>query len=478
MRINTFYLKISGRALIWMTICFLFVFEAPSYAAQVTLAWDASKSACDGYRLFMRDSGQAYDFSSPVWIGTATTCTISQLEDGTYYFVARAYKEGIESINSNEVEYKVTVYPDSSTDTDTDTDTDSDGDGLSDADEIAVYGTSPNDVDTDGDGVQDGQEVADGTDPTSVDDFSQAAHIWLEAEAGHLAAPMSEKGDGSAAAGMAIGVPNGTGSFSSPDSAAGYAEYTFEIQTSGTYIVWGRVLAPTKKDDSFFIAMDSGEFVRWNTERGNQWTWDQIGTRSQDPMAFNLQQGEHTLYIMQREDGTYLDKILITKDAAFVPEGEGPVVDTPVTHYEVEAEKGILSGPFQIGDDTDASGSRFVLAPNGVGTFLTASESAGLVEYPFSLSEEGDYVIWGRVRAPSGKDNSFHVAVDDTAFVRWNTILGEQWTWDQVNAHQGDDPVMYHLEAGTHRLYIMQREDGTCIDKVVVTKNLDFIPDQ
>jgi hypothetical protein len=471
-RINTSYLNLSGRSFIGGIVCLIFIYSAPSFAAQVTLAWDTSKSACDGYHLFMRDSGQAYDYSSPVWSGTATTCTISQLEEGTYYFVARAYKEDIESINSNEVEYKVTVYPDNSSATD------SDGDGLSDEDEINVYGTSPYDADTDGDGVQDGQEVADGTDPTAVDDFGQDTHIWIEAEAGHLGAPMIENSDGSAAAGMAIGVPNGTGSFSSPDSAAGYAEFPFEIQASGTYFIWGRVLAPTKKDDSFFIAMDSGEFVRWNTQRGNQWIWDQIGTRSQDPMTFDLQPGEHTLYIMQREDGTYLDKILITGNAAFIPEGKGPVVDTPVTHYEVEAESGILSGPFQISDDAGASGSRFVLAPNGVGTFLTASESAGLVEYPFSLSEEGDYVIWGRVRASSGKDNSFYVAIDDTAFTRWNTILGDQWTWDQVNAHQGDDPVTYHLEPGTHRLYIMQREDGTCIDKLIVTKKLDFLPDQ
>jgi hypothetical protein len=563
MRIDNFYFYLPVKALFWITISLLLFSYAPSYAAQITLAWDASASACDGYHVFMRTQDQTYDYDSPAWSGSDTICTLSQLEENTYYFVTRTYRGSSESSSSNEVEYEVVineapqadagpdqavnadtlVYLDGSGSSDPDgddtitayqwtqtsgpsvslsnprsphasfrapdvastttlkfnlvvtddvgvsdtdssvitvypkdlSDTDSDNDGLSDEDEITLYGTDPYNADTDGDGIEDGQEVANGTDPTTPDDNPE--NIWLEAEAGRLQAPMVIDGDDSASAGMAIGVPNGTGSFSSPDSLAGYAEYRFEIQTSGNYIVWGRVLAPTGKDDSFFAAMDSGEFVRWNTQRGKQWTWDEIGTKNQDPMVFSLAQGEHTLYIMQREDGTYLDKILITEDMAFVPEGKGPVVNSPVTHFEVEAEEGVLSGPYRIDEDSGASAGRFVLAPNGVGTFSNPSASAGLAEYPFAVSEEGDYVVWGRVLAPSGKDDSFHIAVDDTDFVRWNTIQSGQWTWDQGNAHQGDDPLLYHLEAGSHRLYIMQREDGTCIDKLIVTKDLEFTPD-
>ena len=563
MRIDNFYFYLPQRALFWITISLFLFCSAPSYAAHVTIAWDASASTCDGYRVFMRTQGQTYDYDTPVWSGMATVCTLSHLEENTYYFVTRAYRGIKESSSSNEVEFEVVINeapqagagPDQEVNVDTlvdldgsgsrdpdgddtitayhwtqtsgpsislskphsahasfrtpdvtdttifefnlavtddngasDTDscnitvypnnlsdTDSDNDGLSDEDEITIFGTDPYNADTDGDGVPDELEVANGTDPTVPE--NNIENIWLEAEAGRLGAPMANDGDGSASAGMAIGVPNGTGSFSSPDSLAGYAEYRFEIQTSGNYVVWGRVLAPTGKDDSFFAAMDSGEFVRWNTQRGNQWTWDEIGTSSQDPMVFSLEQGEHTLYIMQREDGTYLDKILITADMAFVPEGKGPVVNTPVTHFEVEAEDGILSGPFQIDEDAGASAGRFVLAPNGAGTFPSASASAGLAEYLFAISEEGDYVIWGRVLAPSGKDDSFHIALDDSDFVRWNTQKSEQWIWDQANAHQGDDPLTYHLEAGSHRLYIMQREDGTCIDKLIVTKNFEFTPD-
>ena len=43
---------------------------------------------------------------------------------------------------------------------------DSDGDGLTDADEVAIYGSDPANPDTDGDGLNDGAEVAGGRDPT------------------------------------------------------------------------------------------------------------------------------------------------------------------------------------------------------------------------------------------------------------------------------------------------------------------------
>lgn len=46
---------------------------------------------------------------------------------------------------------------------------DSDGDGLSDADEIAIYGSDPGLIDTDADTIGDGDEVGQGTSPISVD---------------------------------------------------------------------------------------------------------------------------------------------------------------------------------------------------------------------------------------------------------------------------------------------------------------------
>ena len=75
-------------------------------AWQVTLQWDPNREPdLAGYKVFSRSEGQAYQYGSPVWEGAATTCAISNLNEGTsYYFVVRAIDtDGLESADSLEV---------------------------------------------------------------------------------------------------------------------------------------------------------------------------------------------------------------------------------------------------------------------------------------------------------------------------------------------------------------------------------------
>jgi hypothetical protein len=88
--------------LLTITILFFFL-PLTSFAAQVSFAWDVNDPPVDGYLLFMRADDNAYDYLSPVWSGTETTCTIDELTDGTYYFVVHAYSGTAESSDSNEV---------------------------------------------------------------------------------------------------------------------------------------------------------------------------------------------------------------------------------------------------------------------------------------------------------------------------------------------------------------------------------------
>ena len=75
-------------------------------AASVTLQWDPSGSTIGGYRIFARLNGQSYNYSQAAWQGSATTCTLNNLQDQTeYYFVVRAFDGSINSANSNEVHY-------------------------------------------------------------------------------------------------------------------------------------------------------------------------------------------------------------------------------------------------------------------------------------------------------------------------------------------------------------------------------------
>jgi hypothetical protein len=98
--VNRIVLTIMILILVAMTV-------AIARAGQVTLGWDPIPGA-EGYHIYQRLEGQAYDFKKPAWTGAGGTCTIDGLIQGrVYHFVARAFAKDRQSGNSNEVTYRV-----------------------------------------------------------------------------------------------------------------------------------------------------------------------------------------------------------------------------------------------------------------------------------------------------------------------------------------------------------------------------------
>jgi len=51
---------------------------------------------------------------------------------------------------------------------------------------------------------------------------------------------------------------------------------------------------------------------------------------------------------------------------------------------------------------------------------------------------------------------------------------GDDWHWDEIHNDQQDDNVVHFtLSAGPHTLEIAKREDGTMLDAVLITDQLD-----
>jgi arylsulfatase A-like enzyme len=172
---------------------------------------------------------------------------------------------------------------------------------------------------------EDGDGIGDACVPSCLENH------WLEAEyAGTIINPLNVATDENASEGRYIYPPNGTGNQYTPGPIM--AIYTVNISQAGKYVLWGRVIAPSKSNDSFFVQIDNDTDNLWDVEPGNHWHWDKVNDRDNfDPLRFILAQGVHTIRIKLREDGTKLDKLLLTNNIFdFVPCGNGDIAENLV----------------------------------------------------------------------------------------------------------------------------------------------------
>jgi hypothetical protein len=84
-------------------LMFLLCGFSSSFAADISLAWDASVTpTVVGYKVYLGNASHTY--GTPITIGNQTTCIVTGLANGTYYFAVTAFDaDGNESDFSNEV---------------------------------------------------------------------------------------------------------------------------------------------------------------------------------------------------------------------------------------------------------------------------------------------------------------------------------------------------------------------------------------
>ena len=85
----------------------MLMFQPPTAVAfDVTMIWGPNNEPdLAGYRVYLREEEQTFDYDLVEWEGPETNCTIQDLnEDTHYYFVVRAFDvSGNESGDSNEI---------------------------------------------------------------------------------------------------------------------------------------------------------------------------------------------------------------------------------------------------------------------------------------------------------------------------------------------------------------------------------------
>ena len=149
--------------------------------------------------------------------------------------------------------------------------------------------------------------------------------IMWEAENGAVLHDFKIAGDSAAFNGKFVWKPGDAGS---RGSGKGSVSWQLDVKQSGAYRLWGRILAPTPDDDSFYVSAHAGAFssarnsrsalvlekTDWHTGvTGTQWKWMPF------PVEIELPAGEVVLTVHVREDGTKIDRLFLTADPSQEP---------------------------------------------------------------------------------------------------------------------------------------------------------------
>jgi acyl-CoA thioesterase I len=133
----------------------------------------------------------------------------------------------------------------------------------------------------------------------------------------------------------------------------------------------------------------------------------------------------------------------------------------------IEAESGLINSPCKIVDDYSVSNDAYVVSD---------VRESGDFSLTVTVKSEADYYIWGRVFAPTIDEDSFYLTVDDSQdTITWDLWQHENWYWEEV-ADRTLGRMSFHFNPGKHYINFITREEGSRVDKIVITNDPDFIP--
>jgi hypothetical protein len=139
----------------------------------------------------------------------------------------------------------------------------------------------------------------------------------------------------------------------------------------------------------------------------------------------------------------------------------GPIVSpAKADSIWLEAECASVGSLWNTVSDGTASNSYYATIQSGNNsTSSPPTNSAGYINFTFSITSSGTYYMFARVKCPSYNDDSFWVRMDGGSWVNWNNLMTTSWAWQQfTNA--------FSLNSGSHTLTIAYREDGAQLDKI------------
>ncbi len=252
-------------------------------------------------------------------------------------------------------------------------------------------------------------------------------------------------------------------------------------------------LTVTKPNDVSTVADDSAVFdvlvYNSNTPLSFQWQrlnppfgWQNIPgatqasytlpavTTADDSSYFRVQ-------VMNSTDTVFSDSALLTVSCGGVFYGVSDPIVMEAEHFH---ESYIRNGQsWQLSNQAGAVGQMLEAGPNNGSNFNTNYTSQSPeTQYDIDFSQSGTYYVWVRTWSPTFEDNSFHAAIDSVITgssdkITYDTYQQWGWTNHTMDGHLATFDVQ---TVGVHRLHLWMREDGVRIDRILLTRNSNYVP--
>jgi hypothetical protein len=148
---------------------------------------------------------------------------------------------------------------------------------------------------------------------------------------------------------------------------------------------------------------------------------------------------------------------------------------TPSSALYLEAEDASSLQGFSIVRDEGASEALCLAAPRDASEGREPGPARAV--YDFHIGRSGQYVIWGRIRAPDADRNRFWFRLDGGGWFKWRISVGEVWYWDDLHDDmEYGTPLVFTLEEGDHQLVFADAVSGVELDRIYVTADGDQPP--
>lgn len=272
-----------------------------------------------------------------------------------------------------------------------------------------------------------------------------------------MQSPMEVNFDDAASAGAYVWVPIEIDDLLDPVQDGGIAQYSFTVPEAGTYTIWGRVNPGAGGLGSFFLNV----LLETNEEEGS---------------VSELAPQDYQVMPLQVGDPYYIDRSFVIK--AMPETRQGLLAIKTANNHKQYAQAAFLT--FTVNRPTTlyvAYDGRATKYPTWLtSTFTRTDDLIHTTDAPLAVWRRdipaGPVTLPGNYfGSPTGVGSNYIVLLGSG-----ETAPVPSWSWQQANNGGIAEPLLFSLDPGNYTLILKQREAGTKIDRILITNDLDYIP--